>query len=253
MTEEKSNSGFWTGLITGSVISILTAVITIWIQHTFTLKEKTIQLYLDEKKDFVVACDEYLKQYRQWHELMNFVTYKDTLKNLKTSEFKNLDEALEAYRQWKKDIDFAHGKIFMLSNNEFGYKTLEVSTILHGSLADVFENEYDLTTKQNLLTNIDEYFFENWLNKAQEEIFKFNSGNRKQKALTEFFEEQQKPREKQIINDNIDSHLYENLLKVYEYQTKRDSINGRKTRHRMPTREEFKDFVNPEHEKKNSR
>lgn len=244
MTKKKSTNGFWTGLIAGSILSILTAVITIWFQHTFTLKEKTIQLYLDEKKDFVMACDEYLRQYRQWHELMNFFTYRDTLRGLKTSEFKNLDEALETYRQWKKDIDFAYGKIFILSNNEFGYKTLEVSTILHGSLANAIENEYDLITKQNLLTKIDGYFFENWLNKAQEEIFKFNSGNRKQKSLTEFFKEQQKDYEKQIINDSIDSQLYKNLLKVYEYNLRQDSINGRKAKQRMPTKEEFKDFVN---------
>lgn len=253
MTEERNNNGFWTGIVTGSVISILTAIITIWIQHSFTLKEKTTQLYLDEKKDFVIACDEYLKQYRQWHELMNFITYQDTSNSFKTSEFKSFDEAIDVYRRWKKDIDFAHGKIFMLSNNEFGYKTLEVSTVLHGSLAGVLENNYDQRTKENLLAKVDGYFFENWLCIAQKEIFLFNSGNRKQKSLNEFFEERQKTRQEKLINDSVDSQLYENLLKVYEYQSKQDSIKGRKTKLRMPTRGEFKDFVNPEYEKKNSR
>lgn len=246
MADEKHNKGFWTGLVTGSLISIFTAIATIWIQHTFTLKEKTIQLYLDEKKDFVIACDEYLKQYRQWHELMNFVIYQDSIKSLQTSEFQNFNEAIIAYRKWKKDIDFAHGKIFMLSNNEFGFKTLEVSTVLHGSLADIFENNYDQTTKQDLLEKVDVYFFENWLTKAQEEIFLFNSGNRKQKTLTDFFVEQQKVYQEQAINDSIDLRLYENLLKVNEYQSKQDSINGRPTKRRMPTKEEFEDFVNSE-------
>lgn len=203
----KKNNGFWTGLVSGSIISILTTIITIWVQHTFTVKEKTTQLYLDEKRDFVIACDEYLKQYRQWHEIMNFLTYQDTLNNLRISEFKSLDEAIDEYRQWKKDIDFAHGKIFMLSNNEFGYKTLEVSTVLHGSIADVLENNYDQKTKEKLLTEVDGYFFENWLIKAQEEIFLFNSGNRNQKSLNEFFEEQPGAFRDQVINDSIDTHL----------------------------------------------
>ncbi len=249
MAEEKQNDRFWTGVVTGSIISILTSIITIWIQHTFALKEKTTQLYLDEKKDFVIACDEYLKQYRQWHEIMNFMTYYDTLNSFKTSDFKNFDDAINAYRQWKKDIDFAHGKIFMLSNNEFGYKTFEVSAVLHSSLSDIIENIYDRTTKENLLVKIDEYFFENWLNKAKEEIFLFNSGNRKLKSLNEFFEEQQRVYQEQIINDSINKQLYESLLKAYEYQSKQDSNKGGKSKQRMPSREEFKDLVNPENEK----
>lgn len=253
MTEYDNNNRFWTGLVTGSIISILTAIITIYVQHTFTLKEKTTQLYLDEKKDFVVACDEYLKQYWQWHELMNFLTYSDTSSSLKISEFKSFGEAIDVYKQWKKDIDFAHGKIFMLSNNEFGYKTLEVSTVLHGSLSDLIENNYDLATKVNLMNKIDAYFFDNWLNKAKEEIFLFNSGNRKQRTLDEYLEEQQKAYQEQVFNDSTDAQLYESLLKVYEHQSKQDSINGRKTKLKKPSREDFKEFVNPDHEKKNSR
>jgi len=220
MTNEIMNRGFWSGLLSGFIMSILTAIITIWAQHSYTVKEKTVQLYLDEKNDFVLACDEYLRQYRHWHELMNYLTFKDSLQNSSTAEFQNFEEALVAYRNWKKEIDFAHGKIFMLSSNEFGYLTLEVSTILHGSLADLLENDYDTSVKRNLLTKIDGYFFERWLIKAQEEIFSFNSGNRKQKSLPEFLEEQQRIYQDKLVNDSIDDQLHQNLMKLYDYQLK---------------------------------
>ena len=244
MSKGKKRSRFWLGLIIGSVISTLTTILTISIQHWFILNEKTTQLYLDEKKDFVVACDNYLKQYRQWRELMNYMIYsKDSLTNSKKSEFNNLREATIAYHQWRKDLDFAYGKMFILSDNEFGYKTLEVSTVLHASLADLFDNNYDITTRQQKLEEVDGYFFESWLSKAQEEIFRYNSGNRKQKSLQEFIEEQRQLNKEQRSNDSLSSQMYQDLMNLYEYQSKHDTTY--KLRHRMPTKEEFENFVNP--------
>ena len=221
MTDDKKGKSFWNGLITGTIISIMTAIITIWFQHSMTLKEKNVQLYLDEKKDFVAACDDYLKQYRQWHELMNYAVYKDTISEL--SEFNSSKSAAKAYIQWKKDIDFAYGKIFMLSDNEFGAKTLEVSTVLHASLSDLLEKSHNQNDKIEILKEVDDYFFENWLTKAQQEIFRFNTGKRKQKTLTEFIDEQKEAKNKETTNEKIDSQMYENLGKAHKYIEKQDS------------------------------
>jgi len=253
MTEENDKNSFWTGLITGAVVSILTALLTIWLQHSLTIKEKTTQLYLDEKKDFVLACNDYLKEYRQWHELMNYLVYMDTINNPKLSEYKNYDSAVDSYRQWKKNIDFAYGKIFMLSDNEFGYKTLEVSTVLHGSLFDLFNNSYDQTKRQSILLEVDNYFFENWLVKAQEEIFRFNTATRKQKSLNEFNDEQRQLAREEVITDNLNTQMYESLLKAYKYKARQDSLAGKPTRSRMPTKEEFEIFVKPDNKTKNAR
>lgn len=253
MSKENNKNSFWTGLITGALVSIFTALFTIWLQHSLTIKEKTTQLYLDEKKDFVLACNDYLKEYRQWHELMNYLVYMDTINNPKLSEFKNYDSAVDSYRQWKKNIDFANGKIFMLSDNEFGYKTLEVSTVLHGSLFDLFNNSYDQTKKQSILSDIDNYFFENWLKKAQEEIFNFNTATRKQKSLTEFNDEQRQLVKEEIPTDSFNTQMHESVLKGYEYVLRQDSLAGMTTRSRIPTKEEFEKLVKPDIEIKNAR
>lgn len=190
MSNDKNS--FWGGLITGAIVSILTAVVTISVQHSYNKKEKTLQLYLDEKKDFVLACDQYLKQYRQWHELMNYVVYKDSIKSKGSAEFPDTKSAEQAFRLWKKDLDFSYGKIFLLSDNDFGYKTMEVSTVLHSSLEDLFYTKYDFKNREKILHDVDAYFFENWLLPAQEEIFRYNTGNRLQKSMNDFINEQKK-------------------------------------------------------------
>jgi magnesium-transporting ATPase (P-type) len=243
MTKENDKSSFWTGIITGAVISILTALLTIWLQHSLTIKEKTTQLYLDEKKDFVLACNDYLKEYRQWHELMNYLVYYDTTNNSRLSEFKNYDSAVESYIQWKKNIDFAYGKIFMLSDNEFGTRTLNVSTVLHNSLSDIFHNNYDQNKKKSILFEVDNFFFENWLKKAQEEIFRFNSATRKQKTLDEFNNEQRQLAREVLITDSLNNQMYENLLSAYEYLTRKDSLAENAVHYRMPSEEEFKRLI----------
>ena len=239
-TPTKNN--FWAGLIVGFIVSILTSII----QHTFTIKEKTIQLYLDEKKEFTNACDEFLKQYRNWHELMNYFTYEgDTSIVDFLSEFENNEQAIKKYRQWKTDFDYAYSKIFLLSDNEFGTKTMVVSTILHQSLAKMIYSDLCAEEKRTIISEIDNYFFENWLLKAQEEIFRYNSGDRKQKTITQFLSEQQKQLAENVQNDSLNDVLYEELLTAYEWMRARDSLDRKDLNYRMPTKEEFYEFVDP--------
>ena len=239
MTDKKNGKSFWTGLIAGAIISIITSLITIWVQHSLTIKEKNIQLYLDEKKDFVAACDDYLKQYRQWHELMNYAVYKDTTSEF--TEFRSAKIAAQSYIQWKKDIDFAYGKIFMLSDNEFGTKTLEVSTVLHASLTDLLENNYSQDIKTNKLKEIDIYFFENWLTEAQKEIFRFNTGERKQKTIKQYIEEKT-IETKNLTKEELDSQEFESLSKAHKYIERKDSLL-KSQKSRIPTKQEVKKFM----------
>ena len=135
--ENSKKNNFWTGLIAGFVVSILTSVIAIYYQHNNTIEEKRIQLYIDEKKEFTYACYEYLNLYRNWHELVNFFTYYDTCNVVYFAEYENREQAIKTYRQWRKDFDYAYGKILLLSDNEFGPQTMKISTILDGSIKDV--------------------------------------------------------------------------------------------------------------------
>lgn len=235
---------FWTGLLAGFAISILTSIVTNWIQHTYTRKEMALQLYLDEKKEFANACDDFLKQYRNWHELMNYFQTEGSSESVTSLNFANKEEAEKAYTQWKRDFDFAYGRLFILSDNEFGYKTLEVSTVLHGALDDAIGNGKN----QLQLYDIDSYFFESWMMKAQEEIFRYNSGMRKQKSIKEFINDQKKLREKDALNDSLNTQLYERLIKSGEAINRRDSMSGRKGNFRVPTKEEFNELVKPENE-----
>lgn len=193
---------FWTGALIASIFSIIGSITTLAIQHIFDKKEKEIQLFIDEKKDFVLACNEYLKQYRDWHELMNYFVYADTTANF-ISEFDNKEQAISKYRKWKKDFDLAYGTIYMLSNNEFGLRTMEVSTVLHIALQKIISKEYDSTSKREaVLKEVDDYFFTKWLQKAQEEIFRYNSGVRYQKSDKEFLTERKLANEKVYLNDS---------------------------------------------------
>lgn len=245
MVQEKSKNQFWIGLFVGAIISIATSLLNTWYQHSINIEEKKVQLYLDEKKEFVIACDAYLKEYRQWHEIMNYLVYKDSSRYKSISEFQNFENVSEVYREWKKDFDFAYGKIFLLSDNEFGFKTMEVSTVLHGLIEDLLTNTYDYNKRQSILQEGDNYFFKEWLITAQEEIFRYNSGTRLQKSMKEFAEEQKQLIAKGKANDSVDDRLYDGLLRAYNYMRIQDSIQGKKTRGRMPTKEEFKELVNP--------
>jgi hypothetical protein len=246
MAESKTaNNILW--LLIGFMISIA----TIFIQDIFTKKEKTIQLYLDEKKDFVSACDIYVKHYRQWHELMNYFVYLDTSKTFNPlSEFKDFNTVAESYRTWKKDFDFAYGKIFLLSDDDFGLRTMTVSTVLYSTLDSIIYRAYPIPQKEKILQDIDNYFFENWLLPAQEEIFRYNTGNRKQESMSEFINKQQELKKRQMENDSINDSMYEGLMRTYKYIQKQDSISGKHSRIRMPNKEEFNNFVNPNGNKK---
>ena len=236
-----SNKLLW--LFMGFVISIL----TIFIQHIFTKREKTIQLYLDEKKDFLASCDIYVKEYRQWHELMNYFIYYDSTRSDKDLlEFSKYSDAVYAYRAWKKDFDFAYGKIFLLSDNEFGLKTLMVSTVLHSTIDSVIYNNYSVSQGEKMLQDVETYFFENWLLPAQEEIFRYNSGERKQKSINEFIVEQQQLKRKQIENDSIDKSMYEGLMRIYRHIQKQDSLSGNHSMNGLTTTEDFEDFLAPD-------
>lgn len=69
---EKKNSTLITGAAIALVASLITGTFTIVAKHYFNNEEKRVQLYLDEKKDFVNACDEYMKKYRQWRYSKGF-------------------------------------------------------------------------------------------------------------------------------------------------------------------------------------
>lgn len=123
---EKKNKTMITGAVIALVASLITGTFTIAAQHYFNNEEKRVQLYLDEKKDFVDACDEYMKQYRQWCELMIYAIQKDSVSSKSTMEFENTLEFTQAYQKWRSDFDLAYGWIFLLSNNEFGFNTISV-------------------------------------------------------------------------------------------------------------------------------
>tara|TARA_Y100000813_G_C24052144_1_gene299764 strand:+ start:112 stop:507 length:396 start_codon:yes stop_codon:yes gene_type:complete len=130
MSEKKNkHTQFFLGSLVGFFFSILASLITIQWQYKLNLKERQIQLYLDEKKDFVTACENYLTEFRNWYELKNYYTVNQENRQF-ISEFDSLS-ATEEYVKWKKNFDLAYGKIFLLSDNDFRQVTMEVSTILH--------------------------------------------------------------------------------------------------------------------------
>lgn len=220
---QSSNSSFWVPILVG----VLSSLLTIYVQHFFSKKEKVDQLFLDEKKDFVGACDEYLSQYRNWHELMNYYVNVGSGDDKFISEFDSTS-ARQAYIKWKKDFDFAYGKVFLLSNNEFGPNTLAVSQVLHDSLQIIIlADKLTVDQRQSILRNTDNYFFGEWLVKAQQEIFRYNSGERNQKTIADVVAQQQAEMHQKQADDSIDEKVYQEYLNLLEYQRKQDSIENK--------------------------
>jgi len=218
------NSNLWTGALIGLIVSLATSVATIWIQHSYTRKEKEIQMYLDEKKDFVAACEDYLKQYREWHELMNYYIYKNDTVGNHFSEYQTNQEAIKSYRTWTKNFDYAYGKIFLLSDNSFGSTTMEVSTVLHAILKGVMISD-SLDRNLKILREIDSYFVNNWLLPAQEEIFRYNNGERIQITAKEFIEKRKELLKEKHLNDSIDNEMNKQIQMLNEFIKPEDSIS----------------------------
>lgn len=242
---EKKNKTMITGAVIALVASLITGTFTIAAQHYFNNEEKRVQLYLDEKKDFVDACDEYMKQYRQWRELMIYAIRKDSISSKPIMEFENTLEFTQAYQKWRSDFDLAYGRIFLLSNNEFGFNTIKVSTVLHNSLNDFLLNKnLSLREKQDKFSVLENYYFAYWLQPAQEEIFKYNSGERVQKTLREFQQEQQQFQVDAQKNDSINQQMHKGLSQAFEYLEKQDAIKGNTSKRKMPSKAELDSLVN---------
>lgn len=242
---EKKNSTLITGAVIALVASLITGAFTVATQHYFNNEEKRVQLYLDEKKDFVDTCDEYMKQYRQWRELMFYAIQRDSVSSKPTLAFENTLEFTQAYQKWRSDFDLAYGRIFLLSNNEFGFNTLNVSTILHNSLDEfILNKQLSLKEKQDKFLVLENYYFANWLQPAQEEIFKYNSGERIQKTLREFQQEKQQQQLNARKNDSINQQMHKGLSLGFEYLEKQDSIKGNKSKRKMPSKAELDSLVN---------
>lgn len=161
---------------------------TSYIQFYYNRQQQATQLYLDEKKEFVSACNEYLTQYKAWHDLMQFYAAKDSV----DTSYSNYDSATAktAFYKWRNDIDAAYGKLYLLSDNEFGSKTLIMSSGLHRSL-EAFATTDTLSVKERYVhaAELDLFFIEHWLNEAKRQIFQYNTGTRNQRSDEDYFQE----------------------------------------------------------------
>jgi hypothetical protein len=181
-----------TSVIKGTVIGLLVAatgsIVNGFVQYYYTKQQQETQFYLDEKKEFVSACNEYLTQYRNWHELMSYYSNKDSA-NTSYSEF-NKNNALDAYHKWRNDIDKAYGKVYLLSDNEFGIKTVFMSQALTHSL-QVFATTDSLSVNQRTahFRELTIFFQQHWLFEARKQILAYNTGNRIQRSDEEFLKE----------------------------------------------------------------
>lgn len=211
----RRRKSFGNGLITGAIISVIVAFSTQYLQHVFSLNERQTQLIIDEKKEFISACNEYLKEYRNWHELMNyFATYDDT-NHLGVNNFQSEGEALLSYIKWKKDFDYAYGKVYLYSNSEFGHSTMLTSTVVHYSIKALIEFELDSEVKQKLLQYGDWYFYQKWLKPVKREIFDYNEGRLKFKDFEDFSKKSIRSIFESHISDSTHKDLFGILHKLY--------------------------------------
>jgi len=180
------------GTLFGLVTSIVSSYFLVQFQSSAKEKEIKMQLFLDEKRTFIDACNDYLNLYRDWHELMNYFIYKEKLKNKMAGFYSEFDHksATNRYTNWKKEFDYSYGKILLLSDNDFGPKTMEVSTILHHTLREIiFSDTLSTVEKENILDETDNYFIGEWIKRAKEEIQLYNKGQRKEKSFDEYIKE----------------------------------------------------------------
>lgn len=143
---------------------------------------------IDEKKEFISACNDYLQQYRNWYELMNyFVSFDDTTV-LGVQNFQSDNEAYLSYVNWKKDFDYAYGKVYLYSNSEFGHSTMLTSTLLHFTIKALIDYDIDPEIRVSIFSKANGYFIDKWLNPVKREIFEYNSGRLKFESFEEFSE-----------------------------------------------------------------
>lgn len=183
------------GVIIGLLASIIGNYFLVQFQNISTKEQMRMQLFLDEKHLFVDACNDYLNLFRDWHELMNFFISEDKLEN-NSAQFKSEFDSIMAskkYVEWKKEFDQSYGRLLLLSDNDFGPITIEVSTRLHAALQSVIYNDtISNDFKHKILIETDYYFIETWLNRAKKEISNYNKGTRKEETLSEYKDEIQK-------------------------------------------------------------
>lgn len=243
------NSFSWPSAIAGLAFSVVGGLATAYVQYRYTRQQQQAQLFLDEKREFVGACDNYLKQYGAWYKLTRYYTLKDSLKDDKWMLLDSISPD-KAYIRFSHNFDYAYGKVFLVSDNDFGLVTFQVSTVLSNTLSIISDND-SLTSKAKIriFNRANEYFWVHWLARAQREIFRYNSGERLQKTLRQSIAE---------FNDSINlikqdslavEGMYKSLEQVQKYQERQDSLTGkdyrRKGAPRMPTRKEFREFVRP--------
>jgi hypothetical protein len=119
---------------------------------------------------------------------MSYYSNKDSA-NTSYSEF-NKNNALDAYHKWRNDIDKAYGKVYLLSDNEFGIKTIFMSQALTHSL-QVFATTDSLSVNQRTahFRELTIFFQQHWLFEARKQILAYNTGNRIQRSDEEFLKE----------------------------------------------------------------
>ncbi len=247
MSDAQPKSQLLTGAIIGCIFTAIGSIAVAWAQFYFSRQQQETQLFLDEKKDFVGACDEYLNQYREWYELMNYYSLKDSIPQDYISEFDSTT-ARNGYLKWKKNFDLAYGKIFLHSNNDFVMTTMVSSTTLHTSLATVITSrELTSTQKHALFQEANEEFIETWMVRAQQEIFQYNSGERIQKTIHQTVAEMKDKAVEQSQDDSAVNKMYEGLRLAQRFKRREDSLAGKPyQRWQMPDRKEFREFVRPE-------
>ena len=199
--QKPTENSFLKGTLVGLLVAAAGSAINGFVQYHYTRQQQETQLYLDEKKEFAAACNEYLTQYRTWHELMSYYSNKDSL-DTKYSEF-NKANALEAYHKWRHDIDIAYGRMYLVSDNEFGLKTVFMSQALTHSL-QVFATTDSLSTSQRTANfrELTGFFQQHWLFEARKQILAYNSGNRLQRTDEEFIKETGANMEKMLAADS---------------------------------------------------
>jgi len=239
----------WPSALAGLGFSVIGGLVTAYVQYHYTRQQQQAQLFLDEKREFVSACDNYLHQYGTWFELTRYYALKDSLPDSKWTSIDSLPVE-KSYIRFRHNFDYAYGKMFLVSDNDFGLVTFQVSTVLSNTLNKmVFSDSLTSKAKYRLFLRANDYFLAHWMVRAQREIFRYNSGNRLQKTLRQSLAE---------FNDSINlikqdsiavEDMYKSLEQVQRYQERQDSLTGkdykRKGAPRMPTRKEFREFVRP--------
>jgi hypothetical protein len=107
---------------------------------------------------------------------------------------------------------------------------MEVSTVLPTSLSKaILDKSLSDSTKQIEFAKAQVYFFSKWLTRANQEIMRFNAGERLELTMIENINSVRLRQEEKYINDSLDLQMYKNFLPVFEYGKKRgfypDSAN----------------------------